>query len=257
MALLDRVENFRDVGGHRTTDGRRMRRGCVFRSGHLADATDGDLDQLHALGVRTVIDLRNAGDCEVHGESRLPKGAVLVRLPDGLADMVKGIYDLIENGTREEIERAFPAGSALELAVAGAVEWSHDEPKRQRLAEVIRCVLRTPEATLFHCSAGKDRTGFTAAVMQWACGVPDETIVEDYLRSNTERRASNDVILHSLRARNVPSELIEPLIIQRRELMTAFLEATRTRWGDIDGYLGAGLGLGEDEIVALRTRLIE
>jgi len=234
-----------------------MRSGCVFRSGHLADATDNDLVVLQQLGIATVIDLRNTGDYVVHGEDRVPCGVTLVRIPDDAADMGGAIQALFDNGTPDEIEQAFPIGAAREQMRASAVAWSCEEGHCRRLAEVIRWIIKSDGATLFHCSAGKDRAGFTAAVVQWAAGVADDVIVDDYVRSNEQRREANAALLRALQDRGVPRELLEPLIVQRRESMSDFLEATRHRWGGIDAYLRMALGLSDDEVASLRARLVE
>ena len=234
-----------------------MRTGCVFRSGHLAEATDRDLVVLQQLGIDTVIDLRNPGDFVVHGEDRLPPGATLVRIPDDAEDSVVSIHALFDSGTPDEIAQAFPLGSARELMLASAVEWSCNKGHFGRLAEVIRWIIKSPGATLFHCSAGKDRTGFTGAVIQWAAGVDDEVIVVDYLRSNDQRQETNAALLRTLQDRGVPRELLEPLIVQRGEYISRFLESARQHWGDVDGYLRMGLGLTDHEITSLRARLLD
>ena len=75
------VANFRDLGGHTTRDGTRLRSGRLFRSGHLGHATESDLETLARLEIRTVFDFRNTTDIEVDGSDRLPAGAEYLRLP--------------------------------------------------------------------------------------------------------------------------------------------------------------------------------
>jgi len=253
---LDAVPNFRDIGGHRTANSRRIRKGRVFRSGHLANATNADLQVLQQLGIGTVLDLRDPSDVSVQGEDRLPDGATLVQIP-GAVDTNASIYALFDDGTPEEIEQTFPLGAARELMLTSAIDWSRDESRRERLAEIIRWVIKTDTPTLIHCAAGKDRTGFASAVIQWALGAPENVIVDDYLRSNEERREEIAAMLLTLQARGVAHDLLEPFMVQREEYMRSYLHAARELWGDVDGYLRMGLGLSDEEVAALRHYLLD
>src|SRR5262245_24575992 len=126
MALSEirTISNFRDVGGCVTRDGRRVRRGLLFRSGHLGHADEGDLAQLASLGIRTVIDFRGPQDEEGDGSGRLPQGARLVRLP--MSDPAAGseIRDLLYRADSEGLGRILGGGGAermMRTAAAGLV----------------------------------------------------------------------------------------------------------------------------------------
>ena len=82
-ASFERVANFRDAGGHVTDDGQRVRTGLLYRCGHLANATDADVDALEQLGIGVVVDLRGDAERVIEGESRLPRHAKVVYLPMG------------------------------------------------------------------------------------------------------------------------------------------------------------------------------
>ena len=257
MPDFEHVANFRDIGGHETLNGTRMRVGQVFRSGHLADATDHDLGVLEQLGIRVIVDLRDPADLASNGENRLPARAELRRVAYP-GDVPGGdIQGLLVTADRATIEAAFPPGSAYALVVDSCSQWSRDEGRRAQLAEVIRCVLAAEGAVLIQCSAGKDRTGFAAAVIQSILGVPEETVIADYLRSNEARTAHNAKLLDALASRGVARELLEPLLVLREDYIRVFLKAIDDDWGGIDAYVRRGLGVDDLEVDALRRRLLD
>ena len=116
---FERVANFRDMGGHRTHDGRRLRSGVLFRSGHLGRATDADVQRLAALGLRRVFDFRTQTDIRMDGADRLPPGAEHVQLP--MPDPARGedIRELIASNP-ERLQELFGDGRAAALMVRGA-----------------------------------------------------------------------------------------------------------------------------------------
>lgn len=257
MPDFEQLANFRDVGGHKTIRGSRMREGVLFRSGHLADATDRDLALLERLGIRLVVDLRDPSDLAANGENRLPAGAGLRRI--AYPGPVPGgdIQALLSTADRATIEAAFPPGSAYAVVLDSCLQWSHDENRRTQLAEVVRCVVDAEGAVLIQCSAGKDRTGFASAVIQSLLGVPEETVICDYLRSNEARTAQNAKLLDALASRGVAAELLEPLLVLREDYIRVFLKAVDDDWGGIDGYVRRGLGVDAREVAALRRRLLD
>ena len=136
-----------------------MRDGVLFRSGHLADATDGDLALLERLGIRLIVDLRDPADLTANGENRLPAGATLRRIAYPGAVPGGDIQALLATADRATIEAAFPPGSAYAVVVDSCLQWSHDQGRRTQLAEIVRCIVDAEGPVLIQCSAGKDRTG--------------------------------------------------------------------------------------------------
>src|SRR5438309_1094176 len=112
---LERVLNFRDLGGFHTNDGRRVRTGRIYRSGQLARATDNDLDTLTGLGIRLVIDFRGPGDVAAEGEDRLPAGAEHVQLPMFDPSGQNDLRTLMASGDTDVLIERFGDGRAFEL----------------------------------------------------------------------------------------------------------------------------------------------
>jgi protein-tyrosine phosphatase len=227
--------NLRDLGGYESRDGRRTRTGCVYRSDELHALTDADLDVLADLGLRVVVDLRNEEERVVR-PSRLPAG---VELRERVTPWSGG--DL--RTTEEQI-------------AAGELPDRDDERFTQvyvdlleRLAPELRTILElavdAPDRPLlFHCAAGKDRTGIAAAVLLGTLGVSDEVILDDYELTSTYWGARRLEILAPVMAEHgVTEERIRPLVEARRPVLAATLEHVHDRWGGFEGYARDHLGV--------------
>lgn len=255
--MLQGVRNFRDIGGHRTVDGRRVRRGQVCRSGHLAAATDDDLRTLERLRVTVVIDFRGPGDIAIEGEDRLPSGATLVSIP--MYDPARGadLRSLLYDSPPEVVFEHFGNGRAVEAMVRGARTLVADARRVEGYGLMLRTIIENDDGVaLIHCSAGKDRTGWGASLMLLALGVPETTVIEHYLESNLHRPDRSDRLAEFARAGIDPSVLL-PFFEVREEYKRAALDALEEEWGGIEGYVRDGLGITDDELARFRSRMLE
>ncbi|MEZ4282309.1 MAG: tyrosine-protein phosphatase [Myxococcota bacterium] len=251
---FEQVFNFRDLGGHTTTDGRRVAKGRLLRSGHLGHASAADLAILARYGLRRVFDFRTASDIALEGADRLPPGAENVQLP--MPDPARGgdIRKLMSENPPEKLPEIFGGGRAeamMRESAAGLVR-ERREPYGQFL-KALASEAAVP--ALFHCSAGKDRAGWAGSVVLLSIGVPEDQVVEQYLLSN---RAAQEIIeKNRLPGREQWSGILAPLIGVREEYIHASFEAVRQEWGDFDGYLRDGLGITDAEREGLRRNLLE
>ena len=249
------ISNFRDVGGGSTRDGRRVRTGRLFRSGHLGGASDEDLARLADFGIRTVIDFRGPQDEDADGAGRLPRGASLVRIP--MSDPARGsdIRELLSRSDAVGLERILGGGGAERMmcqAAAGLVT--------ERCAE-FGALLRGlaalhPLPALMHCSAGKDRTGWAASLVLLVLGVAEEEVIEHYLLSNEHRREENEQLLARPRGGMDPA-WIRPFLEVRADYARAALDAATRRFGSFDAYVEVGLGVDAPTLDRLRAELLE
>lgn len=249
------ISNFRDVGGCPTRDGRRVRAGRLFRSGHLGGASDEDLERLRELGIRTVIDFRGAQDEDADGPARLPRGARRVRIPMSDPASAPDIRDLLYRSDAAGLERILGGGGAERMmcqAAAGLVT--------ERCAEfgsLLRALAELhPLPALMHCSAGKDRTGWAASLVLLVLGVDEDDVIEHYLLSNEHRREENEQLLANPRAGMDP-EWIRPFLEVRAEYLRAALAAAAERFGSFDRYVEVGLGVDDATLARLRAELID
>ena len=233
--------NFRDLGGYPTADGRRLKWRTLFRADGLSRLDTDDCDQLTALGLATVIDLRTVGELEERG--RVPAEILAVdyhHLP--LTDVLPPTEELSRYG-----EPAFVTARYRQLFSEGS----------SSLARAVQ-VLAEPGAlpAVFHCSAGKDRTGILAALVLGFLGVERSVIIDDYALSAEAMGA----LLERIKAEyaDVVDEVerYAPAVISAApETMAAFLDAIGEEHGSFDD-LAATLGIA-DAVDTLRAGLLE
>ena len=233
---LSGATNFRDLGGYRGRDGRIVRWRRIFRSDHLAGLTPRDRDVLSAAGLSRAFDFRGVQE-RAATPYELP-GVVQHPLP-------------IEPTVVQSLQAIVAAGRSLTARDAIAVmeqtyRWFvHDNA--HRFAELFRHLLEDDAPLVFHCTAGKDRTGLAAALILHALEVPREVVIEDFLLTNSLYRRPA-----TASQSDAPQEVLDVLWQVRVEFLEAALHAIDTGYGGADGYL-EGLGVGAQE----RERLAE
>ncbi|MFG2855903.1 tyrosine-protein phosphatase [Streptomyces mirabilis] len=251
------VRNFRDVGGLPTVDGRRVRYGRLFRSGHLAHATEEDAAFLSSLGLHTIFDFRNAADQKLEGPDVELPGVRNVNLP--LTDPADGseFWKMVRDGDVEQLRGHLGDGKAANRMIG-----SYRTIVKERTAEhshVLHALAEDSVPALMHCAAGKDRAGLSIAVTLLALDVERDAIVADYLESNATHRRYKVRRNGSAEAAHSPEvmELLSPLFDARAEYLTAAFETIEETWGGIDAYLERGLGVTPEQRERLRERLLD
>ncbi|WP_406451648.1 tyrosine-protein phosphatase [Streptomyces sp. NBC_01622] len=254
---LSGVRNFRDVGGLPTVDGRRVQHGVLFRSGHLAHATEEDAAFLASLGLHTVFDFRNASDQKLEGPDVELPGVRNVNLP--LSDPADGseFWKMVRDGEMEQLREILGDDKGANRMIA-----SYRTIVTQRTAEhsqVLHALAEDSVPALMHCAAGKDRAGLSIAVTLLALGVEREAIVADYLESNAKHRRYKVRRSASSAAAYSPEvmELLSPLFDARAEYLTAAFDTVEETWGGVDAYLEQGLGITPEIRERLRERLLD
>ncbi|WP_280259145.1 tyrosine-protein phosphatase [Nocardia wallacei] len=219
---LQGVQNARDLGGYRTADGRTVATGLVFRSGELSKATDADLAVLTDKGVRVDADLRTTFERAL-APDRVPAGAT------------QQIVDVIGQAPPQVLATTLTAGPDLYRAFVTA------PGANEAVAAVLRDVIDIRDgAVLFHCTAGKDRTGWAAAVLLTLLGVDRATVNYDYLLSNHYRNAD-------------PGDSLNGVVLPA---LDAAFDQVDQSYGGFDDYVRDGLKLTDDDIAALRAKML-
>ncbi|MGW2018080.1 tyrosine-protein phosphatase [Streptomyces sp. NPDC001927] len=233
--------NFRDAGGYRTADGHWVKMGEIFRSDALNQLTADDLAKLQRLGIRTVFDLRMQSERDKDPD-RVPAGATHV-VADVLAGT--GTFTSMPKSPAEaeammvEGNRFMVSGATAKAAYTTVFEGIADERRH---------------GVLFHCTAGKDRTGWNNAALLTALGVPEETVMADYLASNTYRAAANEAILSHLPPQQ--AAVYKPLLDVRPEYLNASFSEVEEEYGSFRSYLKHGLGIDARELKDLKRELL-
>ncbi|MCP3759626.1 tyrosine-protein phosphatase [Streptomyces sp. TBY4] len=241
LIKLDGTSNFRDAGGYRTTNGQWVKMGEIYRSDALNKLTDNDLAKLQRLRVKTIFDLRMESE-RTKDADRVPAGANYV-----VADVFagSGSFQVMPRTPDEAVKAMVDAERAM---VSG-------EGGKKAYTQVFEGMERDRDrSVLFHCTAGKDRTGWANASLLTALGVPSETVMADYLASNDYRKAANDAILSHLPA--AQAAVYKPLLDVRPEYLNAGYEEVRAKFGSFDAYLEDGLGIDGRELKQLKKDLL-
>jgi protein-tyrosine phosphatase len=238
--LFEGAINFRDLGGYPAEPGRQTRWNRVYRADNLAGLTQADLVLLETLGLSTLIDFRLPIERQTHPD-RLPRGSSIQRVELGFVPA--GTLEMLSLVKRGAIDVA-----DLERRVIGQYRLfciDHIEEYRQTVA-----IASEPDnyPLLLHCTSGKDRTGFAAALLLLAVGVPREIVIEDYTLTNLYRRP-----VPQLFGPETPEEVAAVLLSAQPKYLEAALEEIDRAHVSFDAYLEQALVVNE----AQRERLVE
>jgi protein-tyrosine phosphatase len=253
LVPLEGTLNFRDLGGYAGRGGRTVRWGLVFRSDALHELTDNDRARLQAMGLRAIYDLRKPEERVKQPTAlRDEHGHRIVHLSvdeDPDAANQPEIIDLILSGELPEADDAYMADLYADILLKGA-------PVFGRLLTHLTEDDGLP--ALFHCAAGKDRTGLAAALLLSVLGVDDDTILEDYELTNIYRSNRRiEVLRPTLEAAGVDVEKVRPFLSARRPVMEATLRHLHTEHGGVERYLLGPAGMAPETLDRLRARLLE
>ena len=258
--VLVPTANLRDLGGLSTTDGRTVRTGQLFRSGHLYDLEVPERATINTLDLRTIVDLRRPPEVAARPHPDLPGCEVV------------GISVSDDDNEFAVVANAMVDPDAEPLGPDHVTNYFRtlvtDRLDRYRpVFEVVADPGRLP--LLFNCTAGKDRTGVVAAVLLRILGVDDDTVMADYLLSNEVRRTWIEATEINHRQRiahrfgiaphEVPKERMassRALLWCREEYLRVVLDTAETRWGSWDAFVADGLGIENTRLAAFRTAVL-
>jgi protein-tyrosine phosphatase len=224
---LHQPSNFRPVGPLAAP---------LWRSDHLGALNDDDARQIRALGITRVLDFRGVDERST-AMCALPEVNV-VSLPIE-PTIVQKLHELIAAG-----HQLTAADAALHMQDTYRGFVRRNTP---RFADFFAHLLDSDEPTVFHCTAGKDRTGFAAALLLRAVGVREDEVMQDYLLTNERLR------LPDTAGRVLPAEVLRVLWGVQPGFLEAAFDEARAAYGSLEAYLREGLRLGEAERSALRA----
>jgi len=243
------TDNTRDLGGYRTQNGQTVRWGKLYRSGDLSDLTKSDWEYWNNVGIRTVIDFREPDALE-----RKPD-----RLPKQETPRVRhlAVYDTATS--RKEYRRLLQKSEPEDYNTENILIDNNQLYVQQftdSFALAIREVMLEEDPVLYHCSAGKDRTGFMTAMVLLTLGVPKETVMRDYMASNyyRQKRIRKRANLGPLIGINPYTSL--PLLEVRPVYLETAFRTIEKEYGSLDNYIRQGLGISAAEQEKLRQEYL-
>ena len=249
---LDGADNFRDLGGYLTADGRRVKWGVVYRSDSLADLSDEDIKFLQRLKLEQVVDFRTEYEKQ-EDPDRIPEGVRYIqREVDVEGTAVKELFRKITEGDIDDLN----ATELMENANRAFV-------KKQ--SSVFGAHLRSLTdasnlPSVAHCTGGKDRAGFAAAITLLALGVPEETVIKDFMLTNEYTKDKIQKYIWTIRLSSLfqtDPEKIRPLLGVEQSFIEAALDEMKKEYGSIDNYIRQGLGMSDADILKLKDNLLE
>jgi len=253
---LNGQRNFRDLGGYRTTDGRRqVRWGMLYRSGTLARLTDQDYATLAPLGISTIVDFRTTAE----------RNAEPTNWRAGEPEVLFKSY-----GTKGEaaLMAVLTAPNSKQVDVRNAMIGFYRQMPEQyadQYGEIFHHLVAYKTPLLFHCTAGKDRTGLAAALILMTLGVSRADAVADYVLTEkagdfratgtgATTSAANDPYA-AMRA--TQAELMAPLLRADPAYLDAALDQITKDYGSVQTFVSKRLGVSNAEVAILRARLLE
>jgi protein-tyrosine phosphatase len=253
VIALEGGRNFRDFGGYRTFGGQRVKWGVLYRSGSPEHLTEADMRKLDSLGIRMVCDLRSTSERERSPNRWAEQRSLPYWSRDYTLDMAGVIAAL-------DAKDATPA-QTREAMIADYR--AMPEVHAQSLTAVFRNLAEGRVPLAVNCSAGKDRTGLTSAIVLASLGVPMMTVIEDYALSDkvVDYRAEllKDAPTNAMSAKlaKMPWDVVRPLLASDPAYIEAAFGAIEQKYGSLDVYLEKRLGVTSQMRAAMRARLLE
>lgn len=251
---LEGAKNFRDLGGYRTSEGRYVRWGLVYRSNYLANLTAKDAEYLHNLGIRLVCDFRAEGErtrAPDHWTGTAPEYFSVPVGPnrDGMI-------------TQEELKRRVATISAQTKDSVRGYDYAISDAAQY--GKILRRIAGGDLPAVEHCTSGKDRTGVFSAILLMALGVPRDVVIQDYLLTNQYLLGPDSI--ESTRAdlqrifglaKPLDTATVKTIMTAKPETLEATFDNITKTYGSFDNYLREGLNISESELAALRKILLE
>jgi len=245
------AHNFRDFGGYVTASGQHVRWGQLFRSDQLNRLDEVDHALLKQIGLHLICDFRHDAERDLAPNQLATLQPLRVEHLSIIPGSAANIFSQLSMTSEE---------SRTEHMIEVMIEINRDLALQQRPAykKMFELLAEQDGPLLIHCAAGKDRTGFGAALILSALGVNEETLVHDYLL--TERYLPIEIELKRVRDKyqlNLPDNVLRPMLEVRREYLRGALDAAQREFGSLDIYLHEGLGVDAQMRNHLRGRLLQ
>ncbi|MDC0885267.1 tyrosine-protein phosphatase [Gammaproteobacteria bacterium] len=246
---MDGAHNIRELGGYKTTDGKSVKWGMLFRSDKLSDISEADQKYLQALGIKKIVDFRSEEE-KIEDPDIIPTGISYVEMPISVDGAMRSKIEAVLKGETDKEVESFLIDANREFVTNYTNVYEN----------FLRGLIDEDAPTLFHCTAGKDRAGFAAAISLIALGVSREDVIEDYMKTNAFTEDRIEEILSQIKLMSLyqaDAEILRPLIgVEQIYIETAF-ETAEEEYGSLENFIRDGLNISDEDIQKLRNKFLE
>ncbi len=239
---LQGAVNFRDIGGYKTKNDKKVKLGLLYRSAALNTLTDEDLSKVASLHIKYDFDFRGPYEVKT-APDKIPVGTLRISLPAGSENV--GDSNYMKNMSKYMKSDSFLISFYNVLT-----------PFKDRYMPLFDSLISNKNANpiLFHCTAGKDRTGIAAALILYALGVDEEIIFNDYEATNYYRRNENaKAIAQMTKYYGLDEKTASSMMSAKKEYIQSTFTTIKAQYGTIDNYLEKVMGLNDKKIKQLRA----
>lgn len=246
---MDGAHNTRELGGYKTTDGKSVKWGMLFRSDKLSDISETDQKYLQALGIKKIVDFRSEEE-KTEDPDIIPTGISYVEMPISVDGAMRSKIEAVLKGETDKEVESFLIDANREFVTNYTDVYEN----------FLRGLIDEDAPTLFHCTAGKDRAGFAAAISLIALGVSREDVIKDYMKTNAFTEDRIEEILGQIKLMSLyqtDAEILRPLIgVEQIYIETAF-ETAEEQYGSLENFIRDGLNISDEDIQKLRNKFLE
>lgn len=237
--------NFRDIGGYATADGKQVKWGKIYRSADISKLTDDDLRIVADLNIKMVCDLRGEKESEL-APDKLPSDTKRILLPAG-SENVGGANSFMKYTKTPE--------QADSLIRSFYTRTDHLGKKYKPMFDEL-FNLEPDQALMFHCTAGKDRTGVGAALILYSLGVNETSIYQDYEATNEFRKDSNEQMIAMFKQQGLSEQAARNMMAAKPAYLKAAFDAIEKQYGSVDNFLEKEIGLTSGRKSLLRSKFL-
>jgi protein-tyrosine phosphatase len=246
---MDGSHNTRELGGYKTTDGKTIKWGKLFRSDKLSDISKTDQAYLQNLGIKKIVDFRSEQE-KAEDPNIIPTGISYVEMPISVDGAMRSKIEAVLKGETDREVQSFLIDANKEFVTNYADVYEN----------FLRGLIDDDAPTLFHCTAGKDRAGFAAAITLIALGVSKEDVINDYMKTNAFTQERIEEILGQIELMSLYQsdvEILRPLLgVEQIYIETAFRTAEK-KYGSLENFIRNGLNISDEDIQKLRNKFLE
>ena len=241
LVKLEGGSNFRDLGGYPTQNGHHVKWGRIYRSADVGKLTDADLKTIEDRNVTVVCDLRGPDEYK-QSPDRLPAGVTRIELPAG-SETTPTVVDYTKMN-----------GDSLMRVFYGKID--HFKAKYKPMFDQL-LALESDDALMFHCTAGKDRTGVGAALILSALGVDEDLIMKDYAATDVYWKPGREKIVAQMKQAGMSEEMLKPMMVANPAYLEKTFVAIDAEYGSMDKFLAEVIELTPEKLSKLQAMYVE